>query len=128
MYNLFPCLSFWQVVITLFLLNIKPGDKTSITVDVKDYKGNPLQGADVTLIAVDEAVLFLTGYKMGNPIDTFYISWDKALSTRSSRVCPISSYLQIRVNLFCYKSCVMGSAFTFQIFVKTLTGKTITLE
>ncbi|MBK9036219.1 MAG: hypothetical protein IPL61_34080 [Myxococcales bacterium] len=51
---------------------LAPGAKTSLGVTVKDAAGKPVSGAEVAVIAVDEAVLSLTGYQFANPIDTFY--------------------------------------------------------
>ena len=49
-----------------------PGAKTAIEVQVTDSEGKPVNGAEVTLFAVDEAVLALTGYQFPNPLDVFY--------------------------------------------------------
>ncbi len=51
-----------------------PGDDTSVTVDVRDADGNPVPGAGVAVVVVDEAVLALTGYELLDPIDVFYSS------------------------------------------------------
>jgi uncharacterized protein YfaS (alpha-2-macroglobulin family) len=45
-----------------------PGSKTSIDVTIKDASGKPVAGAAVALLAVDEAVLMLTGYRHLDPI------------------------------------------------------------
>jgi uncharacterized protein YfaS (alpha-2-macroglobulin family) len=49
-----------------------PGEQASIAVIVKDAQGRPVPNAEAAVIVVDEAVLSLTGYQFGNPIDTFY--------------------------------------------------------
>lgn len=49
-----------------------PGSKTKIDLVVKDAAGVPMQGAELAVVAADEAVLALTGYKLLNPIDVFY--------------------------------------------------------
>ncbi|MEZ4399833.1 MAG: Ig-like domain-containing protein [Kofleriaceae bacterium] len=51
---------------------VAPGAKTGFDVTVRDAAGQPVSGAEVAVIAVDEAVLSLTGYQFGNPLDTFY--------------------------------------------------------
>ena len=51
---------------------IEPGGKTTVGVEVKDADGNPVKGAEVALVVVDEAVLALTGYTLADPLATFY--------------------------------------------------------
>ncbi|MEO8879915.1 MAG: alpha-2-macroglobulin family protein [Gemmatimonadaceae bacterium] len=50
---------------------LRPGDTASIAVRVRDAKGAG-QRSEVTLWAVDEGVLALTGYKTPDPIDQLY--------------------------------------------------------
>ncbi|MDQ6827405.1 MAG: MG2 domain-containing protein, partial [Gemmatimonadota bacterium] len=49
----------------------RPGDSARVRVQVRDVRGAG-QRAEVTLWAVDEGVLSLTGYKTPNPIDLLY--------------------------------------------------------
>ncbi len=51
---------------------LEPGGTTAVTVEVRDAAGQPVRGGEVALVVVDEAVLALTGYKLGNPLATFY--------------------------------------------------------
>ncbi|MBM3462062.1 MAG: hypothetical protein FJX76_08180, partial [Armatimonadetes bacterium] len=51
-----------------------PGESTSVEVDVKGPDGKPVADAEVAVIVVDEAVLALTGYKLGDPINAFYVA------------------------------------------------------
>ncbi len=51
---------------------VKPGDDTSVTVEVLGPDGEPVSGADVALVVVDEAVLALSGYELANPLDAFF--------------------------------------------------------
>ncbi|MDE0162531.1 MAG: MG2 domain-containing protein [Acidimicrobiaceae bacterium] len=51
---------------------VKPGAATSIAVQVDDAGGAPVEGANVLLIVVDEAVLAVSGYELIDPIDVFY--------------------------------------------------------
>ncbi len=37
-----------------------------------DADGDPVEGADVAIVVVDEAVLSLTGYELADPLDVFY--------------------------------------------------------
>lgn len=57
-----------------------PGSTTSIDVAVTDAGGAPVPNAEVVLIAVDEAVLSLSGYQLRDPISTFYRSVGAQLS------------------------------------------------
>ncbi len=51
---------------------VAPGGKTVLDLSVRDAAGKAVSGAEVALVAVDEAVLSLTGYKLGSPLSTFY--------------------------------------------------------
>ena len=61
-----------DVVATPAAATLQPGDDTTVTVTVTDAAGEPVPGADVALVVVDEAVLSLTGYELPDPIDVFY--------------------------------------------------------
>jgi len=64
---------------------VKPGAATSIAVEVNDAGGAPVEGANVLLIVVDEAVLALSGYELIDPIDVFYRPWTAYLNTWRGR-------------------------------------------
>ena len=64
---------------------VKPGAATSIAVQVNDAGGAPVQGANVLLIVVDEAVLAVSGYELLDPIDVFYRPWTAYLRTARGR-------------------------------------------
>ena len=51
---------------------LQPGAPTSVAVEVNDAGGAPVEGANVLVIVVDEAVLALSGYELIDPIDVFY--------------------------------------------------------
>ena len=51
---------------------LAPGGEARLTIRVTDRAGAPVPGAEVALLAVDEAILALAGYRHGHPIDTFY--------------------------------------------------------
>jgi hypothetical protein len=51
---------------------IEPGGKTTVDVDVRGADGRAVAGAEVALVVVDEAVLALTGYDIGDPMAAFY--------------------------------------------------------
>ncbi len=51
---------------------LEPGGKTNITVVLRDAKQRPVPDGEVAIVVVDEAVLALTGYKLWDPLNTFY--------------------------------------------------------
>lgn len=51
---------------------VKPGAQTAVDVTVTDDAGDPVEGADLAVAVVDEAVLSLIGYDLADPVDTFY--------------------------------------------------------
>ncbi|MFW5878224.1 MAG: alpha-2-macroglobulin family protein, partial [Myxococcota bacterium] len=51
---------------------LEPGGSTSVSVTVRDPEGEPVEGAQVLLVVVDEAVLALTGYRLPDPVQSFY--------------------------------------------------------
>ena len=51
---------------------LEPGGKTVIDLTVKDAAGRPVQGAELAVVVVDEAVLALTNYRLADPLATFY--------------------------------------------------------
>ena len=51
---------------------LEPGGKTTISVVLRDADQKPVPDGEVALVVVDEAVLALTGYKLFDPLSTFY--------------------------------------------------------
>ena len=51
---------------------LSPGESTTIDVSVNDASGNAVQGAEFAVVVVDEAVLSLSGYTLGDPLAVFY--------------------------------------------------------
>jgi uncharacterized protein YfaS (alpha-2-macroglobulin family) len=51
---------------------LEPGGKTDLTLEVKDAAGRPVEGAQLAVVVVDEAVLALTSYKIPDPLEVFY--------------------------------------------------------
>jgi len=51
---------------------LEPGGETSVAVEVKDARGEPVQGSELAVVVVDESVLALTGYKLEDPVSVFY--------------------------------------------------------
>jgi uncharacterized protein YfaS (alpha-2-macroglobulin family) len=51
---------------------LEPGTETTVNVEVKDAAGKPVANSEIALVVVDEAILALTGYRIGDPLYTFY--------------------------------------------------------
>lgn len=51
---------------------IEPGGETMLRVVLKDANGQPVSGAELAVVVVDEAILALTDYQMTDPISIFY--------------------------------------------------------
>jgi uncharacterized protein YfaS (alpha-2-macroglobulin family) len=51
---------------------LEPGGETTVSVEVKDAAGRPVQGSELAVVVVDESVLALTGYKLTDPMSVFY--------------------------------------------------------
>ncbi len=49
----------------------RPGDAASLNVEVLNHEGKPVADSEVTLYAVDEGVLSLTGYETPDPLSFF---------------------------------------------------------
>jgi uncharacterized protein YfaS (alpha-2-macroglobulin family) len=60
---------------------LEPGGDTTLQVVIKDANGQPVSGAEMTVVVVDEAILALTNYQMVDPISIFYA--DRASDTTS---------------------------------------------
>jgi uncharacterized protein YfaS (alpha-2-macroglobulin family) len=64
---------------------LEPGGSTRVAVRVTDPAGQPVAGAEVALLAVDEAVLALSGRNHPDPVDFFYRVRDNRLQVAASR-------------------------------------------
>ena len=51
---------------------LAPGRDTELSVVVTDARGEPVPGAEVAVVVVDEAVLALSDYRLPDPMDLFY--------------------------------------------------------
>jgi alpha-2-macroglobulin len=51
---------------------VAPGAQANITLVVTDAQGRPVRDSEIALVVVDEAVLALNGYRIRNPLSTFY--------------------------------------------------------
>jgi uncharacterized protein YfaS (alpha-2-macroglobulin family) len=59
---------------------LEPGQETFVDVEVKDAQGRGVQGTDTAVVVVDEAVLALTSYHLGDPLSIFYPERDADMS------------------------------------------------
>ncbi len=71
-----------------FCLRLSPTHRANVTVDVMitDHAGAPVGGnlgCECTFYAVDESVLFLSDYKVKDPIASFYQNRDKCFKVRT---------------------------------------------
>src|SRR5205085_10267616 len=63
----------------------EPGGETVVDVTVKDAAGRAVAGSELAVIVVDEAILGLTGYRIGDPLATFYAQRGTDTSDYDSR-------------------------------------------
>jgi alpha-2-macroglobulin len=81
---------------------LAPGGETVIDVTVRDASGEPVAGAEVAVVVVDEAVLALTGYQLADPLGVFYPQrWPRLYPQygRATVVLANPDELQIRVDV-----------------------------
>lgn len=65
--------------------SLEPGGETTVDVQVRDAAGKPVAGSELAVVVVDEAVLALTGYRVGDPIARFYAQRGADVSDHHSR-------------------------------------------
>ena len=51
---------------------LAPGGETKVNVQVSDNRGEPVANSEVAIMVVDESVLALTRYSVGDPMGVFY--------------------------------------------------------
>ncbi|MBN1266499.1 MAG: hypothetical protein JXA25_13465 [Anaerolineales bacterium] len=64
---------------------LEPGGETMLNLVLKDADGNPVSDAELAVVVVDEAILALTGYQLGDPLAAFYQDRPSWLESRYSR-------------------------------------------
>jgi uncharacterized protein YfaS (alpha-2-macroglobulin family) len=64
---------------------LEPGGETMLTITVKDAKGLPVQDAELAVVVVDEAILALTNYQIGDPLSAFYSDRSSQLTSVYAR-------------------------------------------
>jgi uncharacterized protein YfaS (alpha-2-macroglobulin family) len=62
-----------------------PGGDTKVNVEVKDSRGDPVANSEVAVAVVDESVLALSRYIIGDPADTFYAARSTGTTDHHSR-------------------------------------------
>lgn len=51
---------------------LAPGGETIVDIALRDAAGKPVEGGEVALVVVDEAILSLTNYRLDDPLSIFY--------------------------------------------------------
>ena len=51
---------------------LAPGESTTIDLTLTDADGEAVEGAELAVVVVDEAILALTGYQLADPVAAFY--------------------------------------------------------
>ncbi len=64
---------------------LEPGGSTSLEVQVQDADNKPVQGSEVVVVVVDEAVLALSNYQLADPLAAFYPPRYPGVSDHHSR-------------------------------------------
>ncbi|MGW8226592.1 MAG: alpha-2-macroglobulin family protein [Anaerolineales bacterium] len=64
---------------------LEPGGETLIDLELKDARGEPVPGAELAVVVVDEAVLALSNYQLADPISVFYQNRSADLSSTYGR-------------------------------------------
>ena len=64
---------------------LEPGGETNLNLVLKDANGEPVAGAELAVVVVDEAILALTNYQLTDPISIFYSSKPGYMDTVYSR-------------------------------------------
>lgn len=63
-----------DIQIQLSALAVRPGATPDVAIKVTDKDGKSVANAEVALIVVDEAILALSGFQLGDPLNLFYPS------------------------------------------------------
>lgn len=74
-----------QVQLTPQAEQVEPGAKTVLQVEVKNAAGEAVEGAQVVVMVVDEAVLAVSGAGLPNPMHAFYTARATQLRRKQSR-------------------------------------------
>ncbi len=74
-----------NVAVTPVVARLEPGGETSVDLVVTGPDGAPVVGAELAVVAVDEAVLALTGYRLPDPLSAFYAARGDGVSSHHLR-------------------------------------------
>lgn len=78
---------------------LDPGSETSVEVIVRDFNGKPVQGAQVALVVIDEAILALSGYQLADPLPSFYTwRYDGSISAELRHMLLVEQASQLALN------------------------------
>jgi uncharacterized protein YfaS (alpha-2-macroglobulin family) len=64
---------------------LEPGGETTLDLVVRDAGGQPVPGAELAMVVVDEAILALSNYQLSDPLATFYADRPNDLMSVYSR-------------------------------------------
>jgi uncharacterized protein YfaS (alpha-2-macroglobulin family) len=64
---------------------LEPGGETNLQVVLTNAKDEPVAGAELAVVVVDEAILALTDYQMTDPISVFYSPRDSGVMSNYGR-------------------------------------------
>ena len=67
---------------------LAPGESTTLDIVLKNASGEPVSGAELAVVVVDEAILALTNYQLADPISVFYYTRHPGLESTYGRSKP----------------------------------------
>jgi uncharacterized protein YfaS (alpha-2-macroglobulin family) len=70
--NIPPLQRTLSLLVTADESELEPGAESSLNLELTDASGNPVSGAELAVVIVDEAVLALSNYQLADPIAVFY--------------------------------------------------------
>ena len=73
---------------------LEPGGETTIDVAVTDAGGQPVAGAEVAVVVVDEAILALSNYRLADPVAIFYSPRESGVRSTYGRATVVLARLE----------------------------------
>jgi hypothetical protein len=64
---------------------LEPGGETIVNVTATDANGQPVSGAELAVVVVDEAILALTNYQLADPLYVFYTDRPSLVNSQYGR-------------------------------------------
>jgi len=80
-----PVLRTLSLEVTPLDKELEPGGETTLDLTLTGASGEPVEGAELAVVVVDEAILALTNYQMADPLAVFYSERSADLSAVYSR-------------------------------------------